>query len=234
MKPRCLLTCEHASNAVPSEYRSLFRGQRDVLSTHRGYDIGARDLAAVFEQTLHTPVHLGEVSRLLVELNRSIGHPQLFSEFTRGLGDVEQAKILDRFYHPYRRAIQSKIAASVRRQQRVIHLSLHTFTPSLNGEVRSADVGLLYDPRRSQEQKLCAEWQRRIRSAAPQLRVRRNYPYLGKSDGFTTSLRRAFPASLYVGIELEMNQKWVEAGGLWRQLSQRLSSTFADLVRLFA
>ena len=32
------------------------------------------------------------------------------------------------------------------RGRRVIHISSHSFTPELNGKVRRADVGLLYDP----------------------------------------------------------------------------------------
>jgi len=41
--------------------------------------------------------------------------------------------------------------------------------------------------------------------------VRRNYPYAGKNDGFTTYLRRRFPSDAYLGIELEINQKHVMA-----------------------
>jgi len=37
------------------------------------------------------------------------------------------------------------------------------------------------------------------------IRIRMNYPYKGKSDGFTTSLRKIFPND-YIGIELEINQ----------------------------
>jgi hypothetical protein len=50
------------------------------------------------------------------------------------------------------------------------------------------------------------------RLAAPlealrELRVRRNYPYLGKADGFTTYLRRHFPVDRYAGVEFEVNPK---------------------------
>ena len=48
---------------------------------------------------------------------------------------------------------------------------------------------------------------------APELRVRRNYPYAGKGDGLTAHLRRRFPPSKYVGIELEVNQNIVLAAG---------------------
>ena len=48
--------------------------------------------------------------------------------------------------------------------------------------------------------------------ADPSLRIRRNYPYLGKADGFVTHLRRRFKSEDYIGIELEMNQALVHAG----------------------
>lgn len=226
IKTWCILTCEHATNLVPPEFRALFQKNRPVLETHRGFDPGAKEMAVVFEQVLKLKAHYGEVSRLLVELNRSLNHPQLFSEFSLRLDDQQRDHIIDRYYQPYRKAIHSKIAAHVKRQQRVIHLSLHTFTPELNGEVRQADIGLLYDPQRAMERTFCRHWQRRIQNAAPQWRVRRNYPYQGKADGFTTALRRTFPAHAYLGLELEVNQKWFRAGAIWRPLSALLADTF--------
>jgi len=95
----------------------------------------------------------------------------------------------------------------------VIHLSSHSFTPVLDGKVRNADVGLLYDPARSGEVELCRRWQTRLKAWAPEWKVRRNYPYTGRSDGFTAYLRRRFPADVYVGIELEINHKHVLNGG---------------------
>jgi len=53
--------------------------------------------------------------------------------------------------------------------------------------------------------------------------VRRNYPYTGKSDGFTAYLRRRFPADAYIGIELEINQKHVfNRGREWRAMRSQL------------
>lgn len=228
MALRCILTCEHATNRIPSEYRRLFQSHREILKTHRGYDPGAEAIAHQFERFLRAPLYVGESSRLLVELNRSVGHPQLFSEFSRTLDIRTQSRVLDDYYHPFRRRVQNHIARWTRDQHRVIHLSLHTFTPSLHGEIRNADIGLLYDPRRQHEKALCCHWQRRIASVAAQLRVRRNYPYQGKSDGFTTALRRTFPESLYLGVELEVNQKWIRSSSLWRQIGQRLSETFSE------
>ena len=95
----------------------------------------------------------------------------------------------------------------------MIHISSHSFTPELYGRVRQADVGLLYDPGRRGEAKLCAQWKESLARMAPDLRVRRNYPYAGKGDGLTSYLRQQFRPTAYVGIELEVNQKIVFAAG---------------------
>jgi hypothetical protein len=41
----------------------------------------------------------------------------------------------------------------------------------------------------------------------PQLKVHRNSPYRGATDGFTTALRRQFGVDEYIGVEVEVNQK---------------------------
>jgi len=92
---------------------------------------------------------------------------------------------------------------------RVIHVSSHSFTPVLDGVVRDADVGLLYDPARKAEAAFVLRWKTALESHAPDWRIRRNYPYTGTNDGLTTYLRTRFPDHLYAGIELEINQKHV-------------------------
>jgi predicted N-formylglutamate amidohydrolase len=99
----------------------------------------------------------------------------------------------------------------VSRGHRVIHISSHSFTAELDGRVRGADVGLLYHPGRRGE--ACARWKESLAALAPDLRVRRNYPYAGKGDGLTSHLRLRFAPSDYVGIELEVNQRIVFAAG---------------------
>ena len=85
-------------------------------------------------------------------------------------------------------------------------ISTNSFTPALNGKVRTADVGLLYDPARRGEAQLCARWKAALERAVPQLQVRRNYPYAGKDDGFMPYLRSRYRPTAYVGIEIEINQ----------------------------
>jgi len=218
-----LVTCEHGGNRIPTPYRPLFRGQRALLDSHRGHDPGALVMARALAKSFGAPLVASTVSRLLVDLNRSIGHPRLFSEATRSVPPALRSTIVEQHYVPYRTRVERLVVASVSRRRRVIHVSSHSFAPELDGEVRRADVGLLYDPRREGEVKLCARWKQALATLAPTLRVRRNYPYAGKGDGLTAHLRGRFAAADYVGIELEVNQGIVGAGGRpWGELRRAL------------
>ncbi len=183
-----IVTCEHGGNRIPAPYRRLFRGQRALLASHRGYDHGALVMARDLARAFGAPLVASTVSRLLVDLNRSIGHPRLFSIATRAAPASERARIVERHYRPYREKVQRLVEGSVARGNRVIHVSSHSFTPTLDGKLRSAGVGLLYDPARFGEAALCAQWKASLAALDPGLRVRRNYPYAGKGDGLTAHL----------------------------------------------
>ncbi|MDQ1315336.1 MAG: hypothetical protein QG662_1445 [Pseudomonadota bacterium] len=208
-----LITCEHGGNRIPPRYRPLFAGLEPLLKTHRGYDPGALALAEAMSRALNAPLFASTTSRLLIDLNRSLSHPHLYSEATRSTPLTTRRAILEKVYLPFRNQVETAIAAAIARGSRVIHLSAHSFTPELDGTIRNADIGLLYDPARGGELEMCRCWQRRIKAMAPRLKVRRNYPYTGTSDGFTAYLRRRFPAESYIGIEVEINQKHVFRGG---------------------
>lgn len=214
-----LLSCEHGGNLVPEPWRALFQSQEELLASHRGYDIGIAGFARWLAGQLQVPLHLAEFTRLLVELNRSPGHPKLYSEFTRSLTWYERNHLLELYYHPYRQAVIRRIEQMLTGHERVCHVSLHSFTPVLHGEVRNADVGLLYDPQRPGEKRFCLEWQENMIRGEGGWRVRRNYPYRGAADGFVTMLRRRFPEERYLGFELELNQSWPLRGGeSWQRL----------------
>ena len=230
---RLVLTCEHAGNVVPATYRHLFAGHEHLLPTHRGWDPGALLLAREMAARFSAPLYFDETTRLLVDLNRSVGTPSLHSEATQHLSPQQRRQILDRHYHPHRRSVDDAIAAALRTGDRVVHIASHSFTPELNGHVRTADIGLLYDPGRPGEVAFCTAWLEALHKADPSLRLRRNYPYLGKSDGVAQSLRRQYAAGVYVGIELEVNQRYVEAGGAtWRTLRKTLVETLGEALQL--
>lgn len=202
-----LVTCEHGGNRVPAAYRALFAGRDGMLRSHRGWDPGALILGRDLARLLHAPLLSATTTRLLVDLNRSPDHPDLFSRYSRVLDAAARTALLEKHYTPYREAVEARIRQERRRGCRVLHLSAHSFTPRLHGETRHADLGLLYDPRRRQERDFCLALQDCVTRALPGLAVRRNYPYRGTADGLTTWLRRRFPAAGYLGVELELNQR---------------------------
>jgi predicted N-formylglutamate amidohydrolase len=218
-----IITCEHGGNRVPTPYRRLFRGQRALLDSHRGYDPGSLVMANALAGAFAAPLVASTVSRLLIDLNRSIGHPQLFSAVTRAAPAHTRAQIVEQHYRPYRRQVECFVRQAVLRGHRVIHISSHSFTAVLDGKVRDTDVGLLYHPGRRGEAEVCARWKETLAALAPELRVRRNYPYAGKGDGLTSHLRVRFAQSDYVGVELEVNQGIVFAAGRrWTALRRML------------
>ena len=227
-----LLTCEHAGNEIPGEYSRYFSGAGEVLETHRGYDPGALDL---FHQLTSLAAFSQQymVSRLLVEPNRSLGHPQLFSEFTKNLPEDQKEQILEDYYLPYRHFIEDRIGNFISEGEVVLHISVHTFTPVLEGEIRKADIGLLFDPARVAERDFCQKFRLNLLHEDKDLTVRDNYPYLGVDDGFTTYLRENFP-QYYLGIELEVNQKFVEENKMEKRLKNVIFEALSKILSQFA
>jgi predicted N-formylglutamate amidohydrolase len=205
-----VVTCEHAGRRVPAAYRALFAGAEKRLASHRGWDPGALPLARSLARACGVPCHAVPWTRLLVEANRSPHHPAFWSDLTRDLPADERARIVATCWKPHRLAVKASIARALQAGCSVLHVSVHSFTPELDGVVRNADVGLLYDPRRADEVRAVRAWQAALAAVDPGLRVRRNYPYRGVADGHTTALRRDFPAG-YAGIELEVNQRLLGA-----------------------
>jgi predicted N-formylglutamate amidohydrolase len=227
-----VVTCEHGGNRIPAAYAELFHEWQARLSTHRGYDPGARVLARDLAAALHAPLVISTVSRLLIDLNRSLSSPQVWSEATCALSPTHKQAIVSRHYAPYRQRLTEIVATAVAAGQRVIHVSSHSFTPILDGQVRNADVGLLYDPARPGEVAVAARWKAAFAEQAGELRVRRNYPYQGKDDGLTSAMRRCFPPDQYVGIEIELNQAFVLAQRRpWRQLRRTVVTTLLAALR---
>lgn len=227
-----VVTCEHGGNEVPERYRGLFAGREDVLQTHRGYDAGALQLGRELADALSAPLFASTTTRLLIDLNRSIGNRDLFSEFTAGAPRELREELLADHYRGYREPVEAFVDRSLAAGRRVFHLSSHSFTPVMNGEVRNADIGLLYDPRRPREVELAMRWYATLRLSAPQLKVRRNYPYTGRSDGFCAGMRRRLRTDDYIGLELEVNQRHVQQGGAtWHALR---AAVVASLKRALA
>ena len=199
---RLLLSCEHASSRVLAADRRRLSVDEEVLLSHRGWDAGALRIARELAKQLQVQLLEGEVSRLLVDLNRSAHHRQVLGSLGRALPPARQAALLTahRAYWDEARQRTAGLGAPA------LHLSVHSFTPVLGQDVRNYDVGLLYDPSRPLER----AWVLSLRTAllSEGFSVRRNAPYRGVADGLCTALRRQRRRG-YAGIELELNQALV-------------------------
>lgn len=217
-----LVTCEHASGEIPIEYRSHFRGAGAALRSHRGLDIGAAAVAQRFAAALAAPLMLGAVSRLVVDLNRSLDHPGLFSEFTRFLDAAERAEIIRRRYAPYRSGVEELIGGAIGAGRAVAHMGIHSFTPKLRSQRRNYEIGLLFDPDRAIEAEFCAAWRSRLGTERPEWRVYFNRPYRGVSDGLTSHLRNRWPTSRYIGVEIEIRNDLISKARAARKIAETL------------
>jgi predicted N-formylglutamate amidohydrolase len=226
-----VVSCEHASNRLPARYGTLGLPRRR-LSSHIAWDAGARRVARYCASRLGCAFHAGRYSRLLIDLNRSLHHPKLIPQesfgvrvpYNVGISEDERWARIRRYYEPYRSRIFRDIEHVIGRYGTCVHLSVHSFTPRLARQLRRADIGILYDPRRPLESQLARWLTADLKERG--YHTRRNYPYRGTSDGFTTYCRGVFPASAYLGIEIEINQARLERSS---RLA-RITSAVADCV----
>lgn len=233
MHRELVLSCEHAGNKIPAQYKHLFKNDLEVLETHRGYDIGALALTKTLGSVLNVKAHVNKISRLLIDTNRSLHNAAIFSEFVSDLDQEQRQSITREYYNPYRQKIIDAVNTLITSGVAVLHLSVHTFTPVFDGEKRDADIGLLYDPKRKLEKEFCHYWSLKLKQYLPDLRFRMNYPYAGTMDGFTKVLRKQFVEKNYLGVELEVNQRLTKSDSKnsWFEIQQSIARSLEEVLK---
>ena len=204
-----LISCEHADHIIPSKYQSYFKDAENDLLSHKGYDMGSYEIAKYLARNLHAPIFIQKVSRLLIEMNRSLDATDLFSKYSIPMAEESRRELLEKYYYPYRNEVEYKVKQLLSNGKEVLHLSIHTFTPVLNGVERMVDVGILCDESDVDELSFSSDYKDRLSDMLPDKLVMINLPYNGADDGFTTYLRNKYQKG-YLGIELEINQKFIE------------------------
>lgn len=231
---KIIITCEHGGNLIPIEYNYLFKDVENILTSHMGWDIGALKLARVFAKKFSDYFFFATTSRLLIDLNRSLNHPKLYSTFTRDLNRGEKKQVLENYYYPYRNKILQTITKEIDHDETVLHISVHSFTPIFNGQKRKVDIGLLYDPQRQCEKEMSHFWKARMKAMNKEYHIRFNSPYLGISDGLVSSLRKKFSSHSYIGIELEVNQCLFANISQYNVIKNLLIKSFSEVLMSFS
>ncbi|MCY4206526.1 MAG: N-formylglutamate amidohydrolase [Roseovarius sp.] len=141
-----LLLCEHAGRAVPAKLGTLCVAT-DVLDSHRGWDIGAENVARGVADALGAPLVIQRYSRLVIDANRppdgALAIP-VESDGVRISGNVdltpeERQTRVDEVFRPMDAALAGLFDAKTRSAC----FSIHSYTPVLGTQSRPWHAGFL-------------------------------------------------------------------------------------------
>jgi predicted N-formylglutamate amidohydrolase len=204
-----LLTCDHASRALPEGYGTLGIGEAD-LDRHIGWDIGAAALTEALVARLDAPAVLSSYSRLLVDCNRAPDDPTLVCELSDGtvvpgnrdLPADEVPRRIARYHAPYHAAIADRLAGLRQMVAAPAVVSIHSFTPTMRGRPRPWHCGILWD----QDPRLAVPLLQQL-GREPGLVVGDNQPYSGRSHvGYTMTRHGAAIGLPHVLIEVRQDE----------------------------
>ncbi|SCZ49236.1 Predicted N-formylglutamate amidohydrolase [Epibacterium ulvae] len=145
-----LITCDHATNHVPSFVNDGDLGlPAEDMARHIAYDPGAYGTARILGELLNAPVIASNFSRLVIDPNRGDDDPTLLMKLYDGTlipanrhadtADLENR--LTACYRPY----HAKLAELAARDSDVIIVSVHSFTRQLRGRPpRPWEIGILF------------------------------------------------------------------------------------------
>lgn len=222
-----VLTCEHAAYSLPDRYGTLGLAADD-LRRHIGWDIGAWAVVRALLHHIDSVAISAPYSRLLIDCNRAPSDHDLIlpeSDGTlvpgnRRLTDAERQRRVREFYDPYHAAVD-RIVRDRADASRLL-LSVHSFTPTLDGKERPFDMGVLFDD----HEDLAHEFGQRL--AHTGYRVRDNEPYSGYA-GLIFSARRHGRRHGLPYLEIEMNNALLSTPAGVADMGRRLGRVLGAL-----
>lgn len=228
-----VVICDHASRRMPRRLGGLGICDEE-RSRHIAWDIGAAAVARGIAEKLDTPALLAGYSRLVIDLNRQPGHPTSIPPTSDGTvipgnADLDEAAVeerLETLFWPYHHAVTDMLGRQWRHTGLPPALiSVHSFTPVMNGFRRPWHVGVLWNHDARMAAPLLAALERHT-----DLVVGDNEPYSGREIGYTME-RHAGAAGLpHVSVELRQDLINDAAGvGRWVMLlAEALGAILAD------
>lgn len=152
-----VIVSDHAGRRVPRALGDLGLAA-EHFDKHIAYDIGTDMITRRLADRLDARAVIATYSRLVIDLNRQPGDPGSIPEVSDGiripancdLSDAQVACRIETLHTPYHEAINREIASVWKRDGKPPALfSIHSFTPTMNGQDRIWDIGVLWnrDPR---------------------------------------------------------------------------------------
>jgi len=143
-----VITCEHASNALPDGYSWSEFDREHFANEHWGWDPAALDVAMYLASELKCVLVHSLYSRLLVDVNRDITSDTLFRkegdgkeiELNKDLSEEEEKHRIYKYHFSYYTALRE---ASEKVDPALI-ISVHSMTAVYEGKQRELEVGVLF------------------------------------------------------------------------------------------
>jgi hypothetical protein len=205
---------EAANPSLPSDNSdSLLGGLLSgsaLRSIASSADLPGRDAAVSMAHQLDADLIVNEYAHDLIDVTRTPGQRGLFSNLTHEWPRRERERLVSLIHRPYVERVRAAVEAARSKHGFVIHLSIRSFDLRHRGKIFRTDVGLLYDPARPSEADLCLDWIDQMWDRVTMLKVRRNYPRRGSSNGLMQSLRAEYGEQEYLGVEVWLNRAWVQ------------------------
>ncbi|MEK9902034.1 MAG: N-formylglutamate amidohydrolase [Rhodospirillaceae bacterium] len=231
---RVLLVCDHASHAVPRSLGNLGLEPIELLR-HIGWDIGAADVTRRLADALDAPAVLGGYSRLVIDCNRDLDHPGLLLAESDGtpvpanaaLDAAGRAARIDGVHAPFHAAIEGEIArlrAANGPDKRPVVISIHSFTPIMDGIERPWEIGILWNRDARLPEPLIA----RLREEA-NLTVGDNEPYSARL-GYGYTLERHGDGIGLANALVEIRQDLIDTPAGVAEWSDRLLAALNDVL----
>lgn len=148
---RIVVVCDHASNRIPRRLEGLGMAPDDLV-THIAWDPGAADVARQLARLLDAPLVLTGYSRLVIDCNRPLSSPELIARESAGIrvpgnstvSPDDRVRRIHELFRPYHDTITRLLDRRAAAGRPCVLLSLHSFTPVLNGLERPWQVGVTH------------------------------------------------------------------------------------------
>ncbi|MEP2030139.1 MAG: N-formylglutamate amidohydrolase [Paracoccaceae bacterium] len=214
-RPDILLVCEHAGRAIPNALGDLGIAEQE-MNRHIAYDIGAEWVARDLAARTGAALILQRYSRLVIDCNRPPLGIQSIPEISDGtpipankrLTDDEKNARVSEIFQPYADAVRDL----VRQHRLTAAFSIHSFTPSFNGQHRPWHLGFC-----ARAEPTLGNMASRLAKYDPALTIATNQPYQidDETDWFIPFV--AEPAGLrHALIEIRNDQiAYREGASLW-------------------
>ncbi|HEX9791613.1 MAG TPA: N-formylglutamate amidohydrolase [Kiloniellales bacterium] len=205
-----LLVCDHASRFIPRALAGLGLSEAE-LCRHIAWDIGIAEVTKGLARHLDAPAVLSHFSRLIIDPNRAEADDTLVPAVSDGVAipgnrDVTpgaRAARIAEFHAPYHAAVEQTLVAAMGRHPALALVSMHSFTPVMDGFERPWQIGILWD----QDGRLPVPFMEVLRARG--IAVGDNAPYSGRDvQGYT--LRRHAEAHGLPNVLIEVRQDLID------------------------